>query len=67
MSNVVKIAAVILNVVLFAFWLILGQRVFSQFDPADAVTVVFYAVFLVTPALSIVALLWRPARQISSF
>jgi hypothetical protein len=61
MGSVVKIAAVILNFVMFAFWLILGRRVLSTFDPDDAATIIFYAVFLGTPALSIAALFWPPS------
>ena len=63
MGSMVRIAAVILNVVMFAFWLILGGRVLSQFDPVGAGEVMFYAVLLGTPALSIVALMLPSARR----
>jgi hypothetical protein len=66
MGSVVKITAVILNSVMFAFWLILGRHTLSEFDPVETGAVIIYAVFVGTPAFSIVALLWRPPGQTSS-
>ena len=64
--NAVRVAAVVLNVVIAAFWLLLGRHTLSDL-PAEAGTqvggLVIYGVLVGTPILSIAGLLWPSAGR----
>ena len=64
MRRVIRILALVLNVVMACFWLFVSSHVLSEFDAEDQTGgVVIFVVVLAAPVLSIATMHWPPSGR----